>query len=146
MKHRITVPIAAGLAVGLATTLVCGEDQPHAEFVSVASTVTANIGASGGFFSNASPQIVTYTYHPAPVSLEQLLPHDRLVLQASALVTPPQAGRTSVAICRSGTDPFFLRRQRPSRPQLFAPKLPPFWCCSFQKFRARMVTRHGKLT
>jgi hypothetical protein len=138
VKHCITIPIAAGLSVGLVATLVLGEDHPHAEFQSVAPTVNSNIAASGGFFSNTSPQTFTYTHHPAPVSLEQLLPHDRLVLQTSALVTPPEAGRPSIAICRTGPDPFFLRRQRPPRPELLAPKLPPFWCRSFQKFRPRM--------
>jgi hypothetical protein len=145
MKHRIMVPIAAGLSVGLVATLVFGEDQPHAEYLS-ASTVTSNIAASGGFFSNASPQIVTYNYHPAPVSLEQLLPHDQLVVQTKALATPPQADRSCAPISRTGPDPFFLRRQHPSRAELLAPKLAPFWCSSFQKFRARMVTRHGRLT
>jgi hypothetical protein len=145
MKHRIVVPIAAGLSVGLVATLVFGEDQPHAEFQSAAPTTTSNLVASGGVFSNTSPQIVSYTYHPAPLSLEQLLPHDHLVIQTGALATAPQADRPSAPVSRTGPNPFFLRRQRPSRLELLTPNLRPFWCSSFQKFRARIVT-DGKPT
>jgi len=57
-----------------------GEGQEHEQYAPP-STLNVNIGASGGpFFSNASPSTATVTYQPAPLNLERLLPHDRLVV------------------------------------------------------------------
>ena len=133
--------IALSVAVGLVAGPLYGEDRPHAEFLSVSPTLTSDIAASGGLVrSNVSAQVVALTYHPAELNIEQLIPHDHLVIQTSEL-TPPtgKVNCSSIVIPGTGPDPFFLRRQRSSRPEVLAPKRPPFWCDSFQKFRSRMT-------
>jgi hypothetical protein len=136
VNHYLRGSIALGLAVGVVAAPLYGEDQPHAEFLSVSPTLTltANLAVSGGQISNSTSQMVTY--HAASVNLEQLLPHNRLVTQDIALVTPP-VDRFNTILPRTGSDPFLQRRQRPSRLEVSAPKLPSFWCDSYQKFRGR---------
>ncbi|MGA2201794.1 MAG: hypothetical protein ABSG40_07515 [Terriglobales bacterium] len=128
----------AGVVVGgLVAVALYADDQPHAEFVAVAPNVNvnANIVASGGI-SNSTAQIETF--HPAVLNLEELLPHDRLVVQTSELIPLTEnVDRFNIVNPRTGLDPFFQRRQQPSRLKVAAPKLPPFWCNSFQKFCGR---------
>jgi hypothetical protein len=132
LKGSIALAMLGALVYGE----VQGESHPHAQFIAVSPT--NNLVASGGFVSNVSATTVTYTYQPSPVTLEFLLPHDHLVIQDSALTLP------MVKLARSrpatGANPFFQRRQRAPRLDVQSPKVPPFWCASFQKFRGRMVT------
>lgn len=126
------------VALGVIGTLVYGEthgeSQEHAQYAAVAPSVNVNVAASGGFFSNVSASTVTVTHHPAPLNLEQLLPYDYLVIQTGALTPPTEL---KVAIPGTGADPFFQRRERPSPVKVTTAQLSPFWCASFQKFRAR---------
>jgi len=132
--------LKSSLVLGVLGTLVYGEVQgdahPHAQYI-VPST-TNNLLASGGPVGNVSASLVIYTYTPSPVALENLLPHDRLVIQVSAL-TPPTV-KLARCIPATGANPFFQRRQRAPRLDVQSSKVPPFWCASFQKFRGRMVT------
>jgi len=126
--------LKTSLVVGLVGTLVYaevqGESHQHAQYI-VPSTAN-NLLASGGPVSNVSAAVVTYTYAPSPVNLEFLLPHDRLVIQVSAL-TPPMVNLPRLPA--TGANPFFERRQRAPRLNIQAPKVAPFWCDSFHKFR-----------
>jgi len=99
---------------------------------------TVNTLAASGGYSNVSASTVTYTYQPSQVSLEFLLPPDRLVIQDTAL-TPPTV-KLARSIPATGANPFFQRRQRATRLNAQTPEVAPFWCSSFQKFRGRMVT------
>ncbi len=132
--------LMGSIALGVLGTLVYaevqGESQEHAQYV-VPSTAN-NLLASGGPVSNVSASVVTYSYTPSPVALENLLPHERLVIQVSALA-PPTANLARF-LPATGANPFFQRRQRAPRLEVQTPKVPPFWCASFQKFRGRMVT------
>ena len=132
--------LKSSLVLGVLGTLVYGEVQgdahPHAQYIAVSPT--NNLVASGGFVSNVSAPTVSYTYLPSPVALESFLPHDRLVIQVSAL-TPPTVNPAR-SIPATGANPFFQRRQHVPRLDVQSPKVPPFWCSSFQKFRGRMVT------
>jgi hypothetical protein len=132
--------LKSSLVLGVLGTLVyCevqGENQPHADYVAL-STSNALL-ATGGPVSNVSPSTSTLTYHASPVTLEEILPHDRLVIQNTAL-TPPTVTLAS-SVPATGANPFFRPRQRVARQVVQFPKVPPFWCSSFQKFRARMVT------
>jgi hypothetical protein len=130
-KASIAVAVLGAVAYGEAR----GESHPHAQYV-IPSTAN-NLLASGGHVSNVSAAVVTYTYTPAPVNLEFLLPHERLVIQNSAL-TPPTT--TLPILPATGANPFFQRRQRAPRMNFQHPKFTQFWCSSFQKFRGRMVT------
>ncbi|MFZ1011441.1 MAG: hypothetical protein WAN65_31685 [Candidatus Sulfotelmatobacter sp.] len=136
MNYYLKGSIALGLLGTLVYAEVQGENHPHAQYM--AGSTANNLVASGGYVSNVSASVVTYTYTPSPVVLENLLPHDRLMIQDAAL-TPP-----TVKLVRSlpatGANPFFERRQRAPRLEVQSPKVRPFWCASFQKFRGRMVT------
>jgi len=133
--------LKSSIVLGVLGTLVYGEVQgdshPHAQYIAVSPT--NNLVASGGFVSNVSPSTLTYTYQPSPVTLECLLPHDRLVIQATGL-TPPTV-KLNRSVPATGANPFLQRRRRAPRLQVRSPKIAPFWCVSFQKFRARMMTR-----
>ena len=128
--------IAAAMLGALVYGEVQGDAHPHAQYIAVSPT--NNLIASGGFVSNVAASTVTYTYQPSPVTLEFLLPHDHLVIQDTALTLP------TVKLARSlpatGANPFFQRRRRAPRLDVQSPKVPPFWCSSFQKFRGRLVT------
>jgi hypothetical protein len=132
--------LMGSIALGVLGTLVYaevqGESQEHAQYI-VPSTAN-NVFASGGYVSNVSALVVTYTYTPSPIALEQLLPYDRLVIQDVAL-TPPAVNATR-SLPATGANPFFQRRQSAPRLVVQSPKVQPFWCSSFQKFRGRMVT------
>lgn len=131
MDNRI--PIVLFVSSTLVVAPLFGEDQPHAEFMGVAPSVNVGIAASGQF-SNVSSG--TVTYHSVPLFLEQILPHDRLVIQASVLV-PPSVSTSHVSVTsRTGADPFFQRRGRssPVEPKALAR---PLWTRSFQQFRPR---------
>ncbi len=137
MNSYLRSSIAVGVLGGLIYGEVHGESHPHAEFITISPTNA--LFASGGLMvSNVSASTVTVTYHPSPVTLEQILPHDHLVIQTTALTPPTEMlGRS---IPRRGSDPFFQRRHHPSRLEVRSPKVKPFWCASFQQFRVRMVT------
>ena len=135
MNNYLKGSIAVGVLGALVYGEVQGESQPHTQYIAVSPT--NNLIASGGYV-NVSASIVTYTDHSSPVALEHLLPHDRGVIHVSALA-PPTVTSTS-SLPATGADPFFQRRQRAPRLQVQSPKLPPFWCDSFQKFHGRMVT------
>jgi len=128
------------LVVGLVGTLVYsevqGESHPHAQYITVSPT--NNLLASGGYVSNVAASTATYTYHPSPIALEHLLPHERLVITVSALTPPIEKLVAPVRL--TGTNPFSQRRQRARRLEGRTVKAPPFWCASFQKFRARFAT------
>lgn len=134
VKYCVRGTVALGMVGALVWCETHGESQEHAQYTAVAPNASVNIGGSGGFFSNVST--ATVTYHAPPVNLEQLVPHERLVIQASAL-TPLNAW--TVAVAATGQDPFFQRRPRPARLTVATPKLPPFWCASFQKFHVRQA-------
>jgi hypothetical protein len=135
-KHHLKVPIALGMLATFSYGEIQGDSHPHAQYI-VPSTAN-NLLASGGPIGNVSASVVTYTYTPSPVALEFLLPHDRLVIQDTAL-TPPTVKLTR-SLPATGTNPFFQRRPRAPRLVVQSPTVPPFWCRSFQKFRGRMVT------
>jgi hypothetical protein len=79
------------------------------------------------------------------VTIEYFLPHDRLAVQADGLTSPAETVPRSNP--KTGADPFFQRRRQPLRHEVKSPKVRPFWCASFQKFRRRMVTRkRGQLS
>lgn len=132
VKYCVRGTVALGVIGALVWCETHGEGQEHAQYAAP-STLNVNAGASGLFFSNVSNSTVTVTYHPAPLNLEQLIPHGRLVIQTSALTPPVQ---WKIAGPATGADPFFQRRQSPQL-KVAIGKLPPFWCASYQKFRAR---------
>jgi hypothetical protein len=136
MNYYLKGFIALGVVGTLVYAEVQGEGHPHAQYT--AGSTANNLVASGGYVSNVSASTVTYTYQPSPVNLEFLLPHDRLVIQVTAL-TPPTV-KLARSVPASGANPFFQRRQRAPRLEIQSPKVRPFWCASFQKFRGRMVT------
>jgi hypothetical protein len=126
MNHPVTKSIAIGVVLGVVAGTLHGEDQPHVEYITTAS-VNSNLAASGGFaLTNSSSQFVTT--HAAPLTLEQLLPRDHLVVQTAALVTPPTSKVVRTAVFTSGTgpDPFFMRRPRASRSAVLVPNVKPF--------------------
>jgi hypothetical protein len=155
MKHSWMWSIAAVLPACLVCGELHGEGQPHAQY-SAGSTVNvlaasggpmmSNVSArviivdSGASSGNASGQELFWAYHPATLSLEWLIPHDHLVVQTTTEVAPLA---NSVSFPPTGADPFFQRRPRPSRPAVLDPKLSPFWCVSFQRFRPRMARVSG---
>jgi hypothetical protein len=142
MNSYLKSSIAVGVLGALIYGDVHGESHPHAEFIAISPTNT--LFASGGLVvSNVSASTMTATYQPSPVTLEQILPHDHLVIQTTALTPPTEMLRLFSP--RTGSDPFFQRRHHSSRPEVRSPKVKPFWCASFHQFRARMVT-HGKVT
>jgi hypothetical protein len=128
--------VRATVAVGVIGTVVwCethGNGQEHAQYA--APSTLNDIAASGGQFANVSNSTATFVYHAAPLNLEQLLPYNRLVIQTSGL-TPPVQSKT--AIPATAADPFYQRRQQPKELGVAMSKLQPFWCATFQKFRAR---------
>jgi hypothetical protein len=132
LKGSIAVAMLGALLYGE----VQGENHLHAQFIAVSPT--NNLVASGGFVSNVSAATVTYTSQPSPVTLEFLLPHDHLAIQDTALTLPMV--KLARSLPATGANPFFQRRQRAPRLDVQSPKVPPFWCASFQKFRGRMVT------
>jgi hypothetical protein len=107
------------IVLGVLGTLVYGEVQgdshPHAQYIAVSPT--NNLVASGGFVSNVSASTLTYTYQPSPVTLEYLLPHDRLVIQAAGPLTPP-AVKLPRSAPATGADQFLQRRQCAPRLQV----------------------------
>ena len=136
MNYYLKSSLALGLLGTLVYVEVRSEGHPHAQYM--AGSTVNTFAASGGYASNVSASTVTYTYRPSPVSLEFLLPPDRLVIQDTAL-TPPTV-KLARSIPATGANPFFQRRQLASRLNVRAPKVAPYWCTSFQKFRGRMVT------
>jgi hypothetical protein len=132
LKGSIAVAMLGALAYGE----VQGESHPHAQYI-VPSTAN-NLLASGGPVGNVSAGVVTYTYTPSPAALEFLLPHDRLVIQETALT--PSTMKLTRAFPATGANPFFQRRQRAPRLVVQSHRARPFWCSSFQKFWGRMVT------
>jgi hypothetical protein len=137
MNYYLKSSIVLGVLGALVYVEVQGDSHQHAQYI--AASPTNNLVASGGFVSNVSASTLTYTYQPSPVTLEYLLPHDRLVIQTAGL-TPPTVKRAR-SVSAKGANPLLQRRQRAPRMQVQAPKIPPLWCASFQKFRARMMTR-----
>jgi hypothetical protein len=135
-NYYVKGSIAAIILGALAYGEVQGESHPHAQYL-VPSTAN-NLPASGGLVGNVSAGVVSYTYTPSPPALEFLLPHDHLVIQETAL-TPPTLKLTR-SLPATGANPFFQRRQCAPRLVVQSPKVRPFWCSSFQKFRSRMVT------
>jgi hypothetical protein len=135
MNYYLKSSLVLGVLGTLVFSEVQGESQPHTQYM--AGSTANNLVASGGYVDNVSASTVSYTYHPSPVALEDLLPHNRLVIQVSAL-TPPTV-RLTRSIPATGANPFFQRRQRAPRLEIQSPKNPLFWCASFQKFRGRMV-------
>ncbi len=139
LMDRAAKNLAAWLAFGglVGCTLVVEdqshEDQPHAEYGAPSTNV---IIAPSGSFSNVSAQNVIWSYHPTTLSLEWLIRHDHLVVQTAEL-TPPAEQMFGPSVPRTGSDPFFQRRPHPSNLDVAVPKISPFWCSSFQKFRPR---------
>jgi hypothetical protein len=138
VNHYIRVSIAVGVLGAIAYGEIYGESHPHAQFIAVSPT--NNLVASGGFVSNVSASTETYIHQPSAVVLEQFVPCDRLVIQASVL-TPP-ADNLVHSVPATGKSPFFQGRERAPHLQIAVPKVPQFWSASFQKFRPRMVTRN----
>src|SRR5436309_3524529 len=103
MNYYLRGFIALGVVGTLAYAEVQGEGHPHAQYT--AGSTANNLVASGGDVSNVSASAVTYTYQPSPVNLEFLVPHDRLVIQATSLTQPTIKLARSVPA--SGTNPFF---------------------------------------
>ena|ERR1022692_882763 len=132
--------LKSSLLLGVLGTLVYGEvqgeSQQHAQYIAVSPT--NNLVASGGYVNNVSASTMTYTHQPSPVALEYLLPHDRLVIHATPFT--PTTVKLAHSIPATGANPFFQNRQHAPRLEVQSPKVPPFWCSSFQKFRGRMVT------
>jgi hypothetical protein len=54
----------------------------------MAGSTANNLAAIGGPVGNMSASTVTYSYQSSPENLEFLLPHDRLVIQDTALMPP----------------------------------------------------------
>ena len=137
MRISMCRRLKASLVVGLVGTLVYaevqGESHQHADYI-VPSTANTLL-ASGGQVGNVSASVVAYTYTPSPVTLEQLLPRDRLVIKVSALA-PPMAKEARLPA--TGANPFFEHRQRVPRLRAVSPRVAPFWCNSFQKFHGRI--------
>jgi hypothetical protein len=135
MNYYLKSSLVLGVLGTLVFAEVHGENQPHAQYM--AGSTANNLAASGGYVDNVSASTVTYTYQPSTVVLEDLIPHNRLVIQVSALTTP------TVELPRSlpgtGVDPFFQRRQRAPRLEVQSPRVKSFWCASLQKFRGRMM-------
>jgi len=132
VKHCVRATVVVGIIGTLAWCETRGDSQEHAQYAS-GSTLN-DIGPSGQFFGNASSSTATVTYHPAPLNLEQLIPHERLVIQTSAL-TPPVAWRSAIPV--TGSNPFHQFRQHPAHLKVVGQRLPAFWCATYQKFRAR---------
>lgn len=135
MNYYLKGSIALGLLGTLVYVEVQGEGPSHAQYM--AGSTANDLVASGGYVSNVSASTVTFAYQPSPTNVEFLLPHERLVIQDTAL-TPPTVILPRLPV--TGATPFFERRHRATRLQVQTPHVPPFWCASFQKFRGRMVT------
>lgn len=136
MNYYLKSSLVLGVLATLVFSEVQGESQPHAQYM--AGSTANNLVASGGYVDNVSASTLSYTLHPSPMALEDLLPQNRLVIQVRAL-TPPTVGLTR-SLPATGATPFFQRRPRTARLNVQAQKVGPFWCSSFQKFRGRMVT------
>lgn len=141
-KRSVALTLVIALGVGpVASSLLYGEEQPHGEEPHADFSVPSlNVSfAASGMSSNNSNSTATVLVYPpetfhSVLALEELRPHDHLVIQTSAALIPPSARSTffSKPNPRTGSDPFFQRRQR-----LVAPiaKNPPL---SWQKFRRGM--------
>jgi hypothetical protein len=63
-------------------------EQPHGEYL--VGTLNMNVAPSGGMFVNVSSYgVSSFSYQPAPLTLEELKPHDHLVVQTR---TEPASG------------------------------------------------------
>jgi hypothetical protein len=65
-------------------------EQPHAEYLAIAPGAGVGNNNANIAMDNVSPSTVTVTHHPAPLNLEELLPHDHLTIQVNGLLTPPK--------------------------------------------------------
>jgi len=139
MDEYVRGSIVVGVLAALVWGEVQGEYHPHAEFVVPSTSNMLAASGAGPMVSNVSASTVTISYQAAPQTLEQILPHDHLVIQNVALV-PPTPAQILIGP-RTGANPFFLQRRRPTAIKVRYLDVKPFWCASFQQFRSRMMTR-----